>query len=113
MNKNTKNRGKKRSRSVVLAIAAVVCLIVVAILVHSDLVQRTRYHQAYKFSLIDLEGKEFTLADYEGKVVVLDFMGPSWVPCREQVVEFDKVYDAYSGRVEIISICVYAGEEMR
>jgi len=43
----------------------------------------------------------------------LDFMGPSCVPCREQVVELGKVYDAYSGRVEIVSICVYTGEGMR
>jgi len=113
MNKKRRNEKKIRSRSVVVAIAAVVCLIVIAVLVRSDSLQHTQYPQAYKFSLIDLEGKEFTLADYEGKVVVLDFMGPSCVPCREQVVELGKVYDAYSGRVEIISICVYTGEGMR
>ena len=103
---------KKRSTSVVVGIVAVVCLIVVAVVVHSGSFQRTQYPPAYKFSLIDLEGEEFSLADYEGKVVILNFMSICDV-CREQIGELDKVYDAYPGRVEIVSISLYAGEGSR
>ena len=103
---------KKRSRSVVVAIVAVVCLIVVAALVRSDSFQRTQYPPAYKFSLIDLDGQEFGLADYKGKVVILNFMSLCDL-CREQAGELNSVYDTYSGRVEIVSISMYAGEGSR
>ena len=103
---------KKHLRSVVVAVAAVVCLIIIAVLVRGNSFQHTQYPQAYRFSLIDLDGQEFGLADYKGKVVILNFMSLCDL-CREQAGELNSVYDTYSGRVEIVSISMYAGEGSR
>jgi len=105
---------KKHSRGIVVAavMIAVVCLIAVAIIVRSDSFQHPQYPPAYEFSLIDLDGEEFGLVDYKGKIIILNFMSICDL-CQEQVGELNKVYDAYSGRVEIVSISVYAGEGSR
>jgi cytochrome oxidase Cu insertion factor (SCO1/SenC/PrrC family) len=71
-----------------------------------------RYPLAQDFTLTDINGKRFTLGDFKGKIVILDFMGATCKPCKQQVVELVKVHSAYSDKVEILSISVQGGKGM-
>jgi len=58
-----------------------------------------RYERAAPgWTLPDLDGKTFKLADHKGKVVVLDFWGTWCGPCREELPIFQKVYERYRDR---------------
>lgn len=71
-----------------------------------------RYPSAQDFTLTDINGKRFTLGDFKGKIVILDFMGATCTPCKQQVVELVKVHSVYSDKVEILSISVQGGKGM-
>ncbi len=63
--------------------------------------------QAPDFSLPTLTGKTVKLADYKGKIVVLNFWASWCPPCRLEIPDFVKVYQTYKGKgVEFIGIAV-------
>lgn len=45
------------------------------------------------FTLKSSEGEEVSLSDYAGKVVVLNFWASWCPPCKEEMPEFQKLYD--------------------
>lgn len=45
------------------------------------------------FSLKSPEGKEISLSDYKGKVVLVNFWGTGCPPCRAEIPDFVKVYN--------------------
>jgi thiol-disulfide isomerase/thioredoxin len=47
------------------------------------------------FSLPDLDGNEVTLADYEGKVVVLDLWATWCPPCRQEIPFLIELYEEH------------------
>ncbi len=50
---------------------------------------------ANDFTLLNLEGEQVSLSDYEGKLVVLNFWA-TWCPaCREEIPDFIEVYNQY------------------
>jgi thiol-disulfide isomerase/thioredoxin len=46
----------------------------------------------------NLKGKEMSLADYKGKVIVLDFWGSSCAPCRSTLPMLKKVAEKYADK---------------
>ena len=57
------------------------------------------------FSLRDLQGRTHTLADYEGKVLVLNFWATWCPPCRAEIPDFVEAYDELNGQgLEIIGV---------
>ena len=68
--------------------------------------------QAPDFTATDLEGKTFSLSDYRGQWVLVDFLGSWCGPCRQGNPSLVKLYAQYKGKgFEIIGLAVNDKEE--
>lgn len=65
---------------------------------------------AHAFALKDLSGKEVRLADYKGKVVVLNIFAHWCGPCRREAPELEKdIWQAYRERgVVVLGVATWA-----
>ncbi len=50
---------------------------------------------AHNFTLPDLDGRQVTLADFQGKPVVINFWATWCPPCRLEMPEFQRAYKEY------------------
>jgi peroxiredoxin len=50
------------------------------------------------FKLKQLDGGPVSLAQYQGKVVLLDFWGPNCAACNVQIPHLQQLYQTYSGK---------------
>ena len=50
------------------------------------------------FTLISLDGEEYTLSALEGQVVIIDFWATWCPPCRNSIPTFVKLYEKYHER---------------
>jgi len=61
--------------------------------------------KAQDFQLKDIDGKTFSLSDFKGKVVVLEFFASKCGPCKPQLMELREIRSAYpEDQVKIISV---------
>lgn len=56
------------------------------------------------FAMKNLDGKEFQLLDYNGKVVILNFWASWCGPCIEEVPSLIKLVKEFKGNVQLIAI---------
>ncbi|MEG2733324.1 MAG: TlpA disulfide reductase family protein, partial [Clostridium sp.] len=56
------------------------------------------------FTLLDQNGEEHTLSDYQGKVVFLNFWATWCPPCRAEMPDIQKLYEEYGGNAEDLVI---------
>ena len=61
---------------------------------------------AQQFTLVDLDGKKVSLADYKGKVVVLDFWATWCVPCKESFPAMQKTIEKYKDDKDVVFLFV-------
>lgn len=51
-----------------------------------------------------LGGGEASLADYEGRPVVLNFFAESCVPCRREMPDLERIHDEVGDRVAVVGV---------
>jgi thiol-disulfide isomerase/thioredoxin len=60
--------------------------------------------EAYDFTMTDSEGGSLYLSDMFGKPVVLNFWASWCPPCKEEMPEFDRVYQELGGEIHFIML---------
>jgi cytochrome c biogenesis protein CcmG/thiol:disulfide interchange protein DsbE len=59
------------------------------------------------FALKDMHGKEIRLADFKGKVILLDFWATWCTPCKVEIPWFEEFQDRYSKQgLQVIGVSV-------
>jgi len=67
--------------------------------------------ESIDFTLTTFNNEEFTLSNYKGKVVLLDFMGVGCLPCEMQMPELQKIKQEKGDDIVILSIDTYYSGE--
>ncbi len=62
--------------------------------------------KAYDFTLVDTEGQEFTLSDFEDKYVILDFFAIWCTPCKIELSHLKGLKHQLGDEIVIISLDV-------
>ncbi len=82
-------------------------LVIVAIAGWTSLGAQVQNQPAPAFSLRDLNGKLWTLADYRGKVLILNFWATWCPPCLTEIPDFVEFYSQNKANgLEIIGLSV-------
>lgn len=59
------------------------------------------------FTLTDMNGKSVSLADFKGKVVILDFWATWCPPCKREIPDFIKLQSEYGSKgLQIVGIAL-------
>lgn len=74
----------------------------------------TAGNPAPPFTLTDINGNRVRLADFSGKVVVLDFWATWCGPCREATAELEDIHRTYIKRgVSVVGISIDEGKNAK
>ena len=61
-------------------------------------------YSAPDFTLLDWEGKERNLSEFEGKPVVLNFWASWCGPCKMEMPDFQKAYETYGEEIHFLMV---------
>jgi len=66
--------------------------------------------EAYNFTVKDIDGAEYRLSDYRGKVVVLNFWATWCPPCREEMPAMNRAHKKLSND-NVVILAINVGED--
>lgn len=61
-------------------------------------------YSAPDFTVVDAEGKEYKLSDFEGKPVILNFWASWCGPCKSEMPDFEEVYLEYKDKIHFLMV---------
>ncbi len=82
-------------KNVLVLLAAAAMVLFSLLFVNNARSDDSDYPQAPEFNLEDLNGNTHTLAEYEGKVIFLNFWATWCPPCRQEIPGFVELYEQY------------------
>lgn len=65
---------------------------------------------AYDFNVRDIDGKQYRLSDYRGKLVVLNFWATWCPPCREEMPSMNRAHKQLAND-KVVILAVNVGED--
>lgn len=65
----------------------------------------------YDFTVTTLDGKQLSLADLKGKVVIVDFWGTWCPPCKAEIPHFVELKKQYGDKLEIVGMTWENGQQ--
>ena len=72
-----------------------ICAILIGLLVY-QIMSRSKENRALEsavnFKLVSVDGKEYSLSDFKGKKVVLNFFATWCPPCRAEIPDFERFH---------------------
>lgn len=66
--------------------------------------ETTVNHKAPDFTIIDIDGNEYKLSEFEGKPVVLNFWASWCGPCKSEMPDFDEAYKNYKEDINFLMV---------
>lgn len=104
-----------RNKKKLIVLAAIGVMSIGLVISHPLRYPQTEYteSQAPDFSLLDIDGNNFTLSSQLGKVVVLNFMATWCRFCISEISELNSVWEFYSKTIVIASISIETNEQIR
>jgi len=68
-------------------------------------------YSAPDFTVLDWEGNERKLSEFEGKPVILNFWASWCGPCKSEMPDFDAAYEKYGENIHFLMVNVTGGRE--
>ena len=69
-------------------------------------------YSAPDFTVLDWEGNQRTLSEFEGKPVVLNFWASWCGPCKSEMPDFDEAFQTYGDKIHFLMVnCTDGGRE--
>lgn len=94
-------------------LAIIVIMTIMAVSCAREKKQAVQGGDAPDFTLTDLNGKEVSLSNLRGKVVLLEFWATWCLPCRESIPAMNEIYKRYSDKgLVVLGISVDKGQNI-